>query len=990
MDANGTRYQLLLGREDWDACCCAALDTDPRGAWLPPRHGDAPLEWNADTCEVLLRAKPFVHTPAPRDARPDLERDRRGAAVDMFGNWYWVDETRSRIRVRSAGTELVSDFWPVPASTPTCTPGGFRAAETSPPPTGAEFGGLAVTSDHFLVAGTRAPAGVLVFDLFAGGPPEQLTWPAGVNFVPWDLAAGPDGGLCILDRENQRYWSLDRRFEVVCTPESRVVQEEADQTFQPVEGEARRKIFRRTFPIGIDVGGVSTVGANAPAAIEVLADGTVLILDGPASGSAGFSKILVFRDGAFVKNLDLKKMSDRVDPAVATSFSLVGYDMAFVGTTALAGHSGVLYVADAGGNQGYAFRLSIDGKGDWQQQALSEYLPMRRFGGKALVVFGGTVYYDFAEAWVPLVQQYRPRYQPEAWLDTRHLDGGEPDCVWHRLLLDACIPSGSRVEIWSRAANSPELLEAAPWLKEPPLYLRGDGSELPFLQQPWSTSSGARGRGDGTWELLLQRAQGRYLQVRIRLVGQERSTPRLRALRVYYPRFSYLNEYLPAVYREDQPSAKFLDGFLANVEGICTSIEDRIAAAHVLFDWRSAPAEALEWLGSWLGVALDPAWNEERRRLFIRHAMLFFQYRGTAHGLRLALSLALGPQVDESRFAVPERVGEERFGVRIIEKYLTRKLPDVLFGDPAQLEAPAGADELRPWRPADGRDALRRRYARLLGLPTNAPLPEFPLVPPVDRQAAGLWSLFCEQVLGFTPWAAGLEREAWQRFLEARYESLDKLHDAWQAPYQGFEEILQPTNQPQDAVVADDWARHMRQADPLRTPGERLDWQSFLRGRHGAVSQLNAKYSTAWAAYDLVPLPDTLPPDGPALEDWFQFEAAFLAIRGTAHRFSVLLPMPTDSDSSPAEPGRRLELARRIVGLEKPAHTVFDVRFYWAMFLVGQARLGRDTQVELGIRERLLHALVLDHGYVGEGYLSPAASESRSERQILGRNRLDH
>ena len=57
--------------------------------------------------------------------------------------------------------------------------------------------------------------------------------------------------------------------------------------------------------------------------------------------------------------------------------------------------------------------------------------------------------------------------------------------------------------------------------------------------------------------------------------------PRLHALRIYYPRFSYLTRYLPGVYQEDAVSASFLDRFLANVEGTNTAIEDRIAGREV-------------------------------------------------------------------------------------------------------------------------------------------------------------------------------------------------------------------------------------------------------------------------------------------------------------------------------------------------------------------------------------------------------------------------
>src|ERR1051326_5602286 len=111
-----------------------------------------------------------------------------------------------------------------------------------------------------------------------------------------------------------------------------------------------------------------------------------------------------------------------------------------------------LYVVGADGNQTYPFRVCLhDGKIELKPRP--DYLPMRLFGGKALVGTDDGAYYDFAEDWIRLVQQRRPRYVAEpTWL-TEPLDGRDPDCVWHRLMLDACIPPETKVEVWTRAAN---------------------------------------------------------------------------------------------------------------------------------------------------------------------------------------------------------------------------------------------------------------------------------------------------------------------------------------------------------------------------------------------------------------------------------------------------------------------------------------------------------------------------------------------------------
>jgi len=80
---------------------------------------------------------------------------------------------------------------------------------------------------------------------------------------------------------------------------------------------------------------------------------------------------------------------------------------------------------------------------------------------------------------------------------------------------------------------------------------------------------------------------------------------------------------------------------------------------------------------------------------------------------------------------------------------------------------------------------------------------------------------------------------------------------------------------------------------------------------------------------------------------------------------------------------RRLGLARRIVDLEKPAHTVFDVRFYWAFFRVGEARLGLDTQMGSGSRAReLIPEAILGRAYVGSSFVGGAAPPKDRDRLL--------
>lgn len=121
------------------------------------------------------------------------------------------------------------------------------------------------------------------------------------------------------------------------------------------------------------------------------------------------------------------------------------------------------------------------------------------------------------------------------------------------------------------------------------------------------------------------------------------------------------------VYRPRATPADFLARFLANTEGVLTTLEDRVAHAHLLTDPTSAPAEGLDWLASWVGVAFDPALPAERRRDWLRAAGELARWHGTRRGLLLALDVATGGAV---------RGGE----VIVIEDFRLRRVLGTLLG----------------------------------------------------------------------------------------------------------------------------------------------------------------------------------------------------------------------------------------------------------------------------------------------------------------------
>jgi len=912
VDANGTRYHLLLGKPDWSAC----LDLQGKplaDSWQDEVENQTGLAWDSEHAHLILEPLLFHYVASPADVLPTPE-DRRGAARDRLGNWYWIDSQRKVIRTLPAGSRAAVDYYPVPEPF-ICPPedeNPFVPLETAPLPASLTFSGLTTTEGQYLVAGVLDPKGLIIFDLLAGGTPTQIVWPQEIDFVPFDMSPMPGGGLWILDRLNLRFWAIDRFFNVIAKDQTLQPPEApAPEIFQPESGEKR--ITPATgFPQGIKLADATPLDVEDPIAIEGLPDCTVLILD--RRPSEDFSQVSRFRLGQRLGNpVSLEILADKMEESSAEGFTLTAHDFAFLPEHEENGETipDRLYIVSSGGNQTFAFHIEgTDSLLDLDP--LPEiYLPMRLFSGKALVASDGKVYYDMGERWLALVQQLRPRYRSEGSF-FKSFDGHQPNTVWHRMMLDACLPPDTSVDVWSRAADSPDDLTAQPWQRER-LYLRNDGSELPYAGNPFrkpyrpAMPVPQAPLGSGTWELLFQRATGQYLEIRVTLRGNGQRTPRLRAMRVYYPRFSYLENYLPAAYQQDSASASFLERYLANPEGIYTTIEDRIAAVRQLFDVSTASPEALDWLAGWFGAALDPAWDDYRRRLFIRYAMIFFQYRGTPRGIRMALRLALDECPGEHIFTDLNCCGSEAPGsLRIIEAFRTRAFPGVLYGDPTDVLRSGITLENAVWRPEDGHAELNYRYQQSSGLAG-----EYPIYDP-GGAASESWKLFSLKNLGFAP-----------------------------------------------AARSADW--------PL--------WQAYLMRAYGTLAAYNTAYALspdqALESFDNAEMPKSLPADGAPLEDWYRFETVFLPLVRNAHHFSVLLPMPGNISTDSEIYQSRLGLARKIVELEKPAHTTYDIRFFWALFRLGEARLGLDTQIDIGSRSpNFPPAFVVGQNFLAEGILS--------------------
>ena len=218
----------------------------------------------------------------------------------------------------------------------------------------------------------------------------------------------------------------------------------------------------------------------------------------------------------------------------------------------------------------------------------------------------------------------RARFPRRGVFLSEALDSGTFNFAWHRLILEAEVPATTALEVESFTAArmiEPERLVTLP-------------------EQAWSRRIIIAPEDDP--ELLLQSPPGRYLWLRLRLIGDGTATPRIGAATVLGPRESALS-LLPPVFHEDAVSRDFLDRYLSYFDTVFDEVERGIEDFGARLDPDAVPTGPfLSWLAGWFDIRFFAEWPEATRRAFLRNAMTLHRQRGTVAGLSLAIRLHAG------------------------------------------------------------------------------------------------------------------------------------------------------------------------------------------------------------------------------------------------------------------------------------------------------------------------------------------------------------
>jgi phage tail-like protein len=215
---------------------------------------------------------------------------------------------------------------------------------------------------------------------------------------------------------------------------------------------------------------------------------------------------------------------------------------------------------------------------------------------------------------------------------SKAIDSGVPRCRWHRVRLEADIPTGTSISVAVSTSETkdPELLGDS---NSDPQW-----SEFPAgLPHPDDWDEGP----DNSTDFLIDQPPGRYLFVRLRLIGNGIETPSVLRIRLDFPRATSL-DFLPGIYRENPEAEDFTERFLAIFDASVKDLDRKIERYPALLNIDKVHKDVLPWLAGFFDICLNSNWETEKKRKILSNIPELYHKRGTVSGLKKAIQLIFG------------------------------------------------------------------------------------------------------------------------------------------------------------------------------------------------------------------------------------------------------------------------------------------------------------------------------------------------------------
>lgn len=144
-------------------------------------------------------------------------------------------------------------------------------------------------------------------------------------------------------------------------------------------------------------------------------------------------------------------------------------------------------------------------------------------------------------------------------------------------------------------------------------------------------------------DVLLHQVTGRYLWLKIVLKTQGEWVPKVKRIRIYFPKHTWLS-YLPEIYQEDRESASFLERYLGIFQSLYDDMTEKIDQIPRLFDPVMEDACLLNELTDWFSLEHRNLWNKEQLSWLVQNADRISQTRGTVSCLKELVRLHTGKE----------------------------------------------------------------------------------------------------------------------------------------------------------------------------------------------------------------------------------------------------------------------------------------------------------------------------------------------------------